>query len=169
MLKAYLKKIILPTLVMVWAFTYYLECLNYKLKSRRMVMIVFFMMLGLYVINGLTDFFETRKEWRKQQAENQSKGAQEEKKQPFSLQRMLSSGTGRMVAIFAVLIAYVLLLEPVGFILTTLACALLVMLIMGERKWFMLVLIPIALSAALYLIFRFGLNIPLPKGILTIL
>ena len=166
MLKAYLKKMALPTAVMVWAFTYYLECLNYKIKSRRMVSIVFFMMLGLHVINGVTDFLEVRRAAKAKGADP----ASAEKTARSSFKELLtSSGVGRMVAIFAILIIYVLLLDPVGFILTTLVCSFLVMLVMGERKWYVLVFMPIALVIILYLVFNLGLRVPLPKGILPIL
>lgn len=167
MLKAFLKKMALPTVVMIWAFTYFMECQNYKLKSRRMVSIVFFMMLGLFVINGITDFLEVRREIKKNGA---IADTQTEKTVKRSFKEiMTSSGVGRMVEIFAILIAYVLLLEPVGFILTTLVSTILVLLVMGERKWYMLVFMPIALVIILYLIFNVGLRVPLPKGILPIL
>ena len=163
MLKAYLKKMILPTVVMVWALTYYLECLNYKLKSRRMVVIVFFMMLGLYIINGITDFFEVRKEVKNKKTE-----AVEEKTGKKSLiERFKNSSVLRMVAIFAILVLYVLVLDTAGFIVTTLICSELVLLVMGERKWYVLVFMPIVLVAALYMIFRFGLKVPLPKGFIS--
>ena len=77
--------------------------------------------------------------------------------------------TASAVAIFAILIIYVLLLDPVGFILTTLVCSFLVMLVMGERKWYVLVFMPIALVIILYLVFNLGLRVPLPKGIFPIL
>lgn len=164
MLKAFSKKMVLPTLVMIWATTYFLECQNYKLKSRRLVSIVFFMMLGLYVINALTDYFEVRKAWRKQPACDRPASPKGNLKE-----FLLSSGIGRMVAIFAVLILYVLCLDRAGFILTTLICSCLIMLVMGERKWYILVFMPIALVVLLYVIFNFGLRVPLPKGFLTIL
>ncbi|MBR5382964.1 MAG: tripartite tricarboxylate transporter TctB family protein [Clostridia bacterium] len=165
MLKAYLKKMILPTVVMVWAFTYYLECLNYKLKSRRMIVIVFFMMLGLYVINGITDFFEVRKEIKNKKAEATETEEKAEKKS--LVERFKKSSVLRMVAIFAILILYVLVLDTAGFIITTLVCSELVLLVMGERKWYVLVFMPIVLVAVLYLIFRFGLKVPLPKGFIN--
>ena len=158
MLKAYLKKMTLPTVIMIWSATYFLECQSYKLKSRRLVSIVFFMMLGLYIINGLTDYLEVRKAYRQ--------GAAATKKAASGLS---SSAVIKMAAIFAVLIVYTLMLDRAGFIITTLIGAGLIMWIMGERKAQLLILIPIILVTLLYVIFNFGLRVPLPKGILGIL
>lgn len=160
MLKAYLKKMILPTVIMGWSLTYFLECQNYKLKSRRLVSIVFFMMLGLYIINGITDYLEVRKAFRATSGEKTKDTASSGRVKP---------AIARMTAVFVVLILYALGLDRIGFILTTLISSGLIMWIMGERKWYLLVIIPIVLVALLYVIFSLGLRVPLPKGIFSTL
>ncbi len=160
MIKAYLKKMILPTVVMAWSTIYYIECLGYSLKSRRLVEMVFFMMLGLYVINGITDYVSMKKEWAKKAAAEDIVKAE---KTTQSFLEMVKAN--KTIVLFATLILYVLVLDFLGFILTTLLCSVIVLLIMGERRIPMLIGMPIFLVATLFLIFNVGLNVPLPTGI----
>lgn len=159
MIAQYLKKMALPTIVMIWATTYFVECQGYGLKSRRLVTIVFFIMLGLYLINGFTDFLEVRRAMNERD-EGQTKSAD------IDWAAIKQGPMMRTISLFVLLAAYVLLLEPLGFILTTPICSSGILLVMGERKPVRLVLIPVVLVIALYVSFKIGLRIPLPVGIL---
>ena len=155
----YMKKMALPTIVMAWATAYFVECQGYGLKSRRLVSIVFFIMLALYVINGITDFLEERRAYNAQETARE--------KAPVIDWAAIRQGPAmRTISLFVILGVYVLVLEPLGFILTTFACSLGILLVMDERKPARLILIPIILVIALYVSFKIGLRIPLPVGIL---
>ena len=161
MIKAYLKKMVLPTVVMAWSTIYFIECLGYSLKSRRLVQMVYFMMLGLYVINGITDYIATKKEWaEKGDAKDNAKA----EKTSTNLIVMLKEN--KTIVLFATLLLYVLALDFIGFIITTLIFTAFVLYVMGERRIPLLVGMPIGLVVLLYLIFKVGLNVPLPTGIL---
>ncbi|HHU01927.1 MAG TPA: tripartite tricarboxylate transporter TctB family protein [Christensenellaceae bacterium] len=154
---------VLSTVVMAWSTIYYIECLGYSLKSRRLVQMVYFMMLGLYVINGITDYIETKKEWAKK---TDSKDSAKSEKTSSSILVMLKEN--KAVLLFATLILYVLALDFLGFILTTFICSFIILFIMGECRIPILVGMPIALVVILILIFKMGLNVPLPAGILGV-
>lgn len=155
----YLKKMVLPTIVMIWATTYYFECQGYSLKSRRLVSIAFFIMLGLYVINGITDYLEVRREYEAQKAEKTAVTAF------VDWTAIRQSPTMRTVALFAILAVYVLVLDILGFILTTFLCSMGILFIMDERRILRLTIIPVLLVIALYVSFKIGLRIPLPVGV----
>lgn len=163
MIKAYLKKMVLSTVVMAWSTMYYIECLGYSLKSRRLIQMVYFMMLGLYIINGITDYIETKKEWSKKA---DSKDSAKSEKTSSDILAMLKEN--KAVLLFATLILYVLGLDFLGFIITTFICCVIILLVMGERRIPMLIGMPIGLVVILFLIFKVGLNVPLPTGILGV-
>lgn len=167
MIKTYVKKIVLPTLVMLWATVYYIECRGYSLKSRRLVQVVFFMMLGLYVINAITDYFVTKKEWRAKF----SAGAVDNDNLKNESRKKIFSQAGkenRTFFLFLLLMMFVLCLNTLGFIIATLVFSAVVLSIMGERRISRLVVLPIVLVITLFLIFNFSLNVPLPIGFLGV-
>lgn len=159
MVRAYAKKMVLPTILMIWATTYYIECQSYNLKSRRLVTWVFFIMLALFIINGITDFLQVRRNWIRKSAE--------EKRSISPDWKALAGGPAKRTAsIFGTLILYVLLLEPIGFVLTTFVGSAVILFEMEERNWLRLLIISALLTAMLYVAFKTGLRIPLPGGLL---
>lgn len=67
--------------------------------------------------------------------------------------------------LIAVMLAYALLMEPLGFLLATAGLALGVALLFGARAWLALVT-GVVTSAALWALFDRLLDLPLPKGFL---
>jgi putative tricarboxylic transport membrane protein len=59
---------------------------------------------------------------------------------------------------------YVVLIPVMGFILTNLAFMVVCMLFLGERGRKVLIILPVMLTAAVYLLFEVWLETPLPKG-----
>ena len=159
MVRAYAKKMALPTVLMIWATAYFIECQGYNLKSRRLVTWVFFIMLALFIINSITDFFEVRRDWV-------AKSAEGNKSFPLDWKALADGPAKRIACIFGILILYVLLLEPVGFVLTTFVGSALILFLMEERSWLRLLIISASLTAVLYVAFKTGLRIPLPGGLL---
>lgn len=73
----------------------------------------------------------------------------------------------RDVAILLLIcIVYILILTPVGFLLSTPACLLTILLFFGIRKAKGLILIPVFVTGAIFLCFEVLMSIELPKGVL---
>ena len=75
-------------------------------------------------------------------------------------------GRLRAAAAFAVLLLYTLLLEPVGFLIATPFAVAALLRIVGGRKAVHAALAGIAFTAAIFVFFRYGVNIVLPEGLL---
>ena len=65
--------------------------------------------------------------------------------------------------IFAV---YCVVLRFGGFILASVIFIPSVMWVLGERKWLRAILVGVIATAAVYALFKFGLRVRLPQGIL---
>ena len=81
-----------------------------------------------------------------------------------SLKSFLGKGLFSLVVSFL----YVLLLDPLGFVLATFLLIFSLLKIMGARKWATPLLISILTVVASYLIFEVWLRINFPKGIFRI-
>lgn len=66
------------------------------------------------------------------------------------------------------LLGYALLLEPLGFILCTLFFMIVLLALVEPQRWFLVLLISTATTAASYLIFQWWLKSQLPTGFLGI-
>ncbi|HZE41445.1 MAG TPA: tripartite tricarboxylate transporter TctB family protein [Stackebrandtia sp.] len=66
------------------------------------------------------------------------------------------------------LVAYVLLLEPVGFLITTFAFYVAAAAILGSRVWWRELVIGAAMSAVIYFSFTYLLELTLPPGVLPL-
>jgi putative tricarboxylic transport membrane protein len=62
----------------------------------------------------------------------------------------------------AATVIYLLLLAYVGFIIATLVYVCVVMYLLGERRWWMLVLTPAAVTLLIFIVFEIGLKVYLP-------
>lgn len=67
----------------------------------------------------------------------------------------------------ALLIAYVLLLEIVGYLLLTPVALIALAGFLGFRRWVLLVVVAVAFTAIVYVGFRYGMKIFLPEGLLA--
>lgn len=78
---------------------------------------------------------------------------------------------GLLRGLFAILdcFVYVLLFKPLGYILSSMLAVFAMMLIFGNRKWWLMVLISVVLPILLYFAFHGLLQTNLPTGILTFL
>ncbi|MPZ89499.1 MAG: hypothetical protein GEU81_15830 [Nitriliruptorales bacterium] len=65
---------------------------------------------------------------------------------------------------FLLLFAYIWAVGPLGFVPSTLLFCVLFMLLVGERRWYALVSLPVALTAGVVLVFTRVLVVPLPRG-----
>ena len=70
-------------------------------------------------------------------------------------------------AVFAVLILFTLVLAEIGYVIASLVLIAVVMMLLGERRLLAVAVTSIALTTAVFVVFRYGFNIVLPEGILA--
>lgn len=71
------------------------------------------------------------------------------------------------IFVLGVMVAYFLVVRPLGFIITNTIAMLAIPYYLGYRKWTVLVVYALATSLVAYYIFRGIFYVPLPKGILN--
>ena len=74
-----------------------------------------------------------------------------------------------VVEMFVVLLAYIALIQPVGFLIPTIVFLFLEFNILTrkeERKWALNAILAVIIGLAIYVLFKYGFNMPLPQGIL---
>ncbi|MFQ5841137.1 MAG: tripartite tricarboxylate transporter TctB family protein [Thermodesulfobacteriota bacterium] len=72
----------------------------------------------------------------------------------------------RVVVTFVILLAYALLLEPLGFVVSSALTAGALTLYLGNRNIFILFLVIIGIPLAIFFIFTRALHVSLPEGLL---
>jgi hypothetical protein len=75
----------------------------------------------------------------------------------------------RVIAFVVISGLYVGLMPFAGFILCNLVFIFVCMRFLGEKKWKLLIIVPVAATAAIYLTFQVWLELSLPQGILDFL
>lgn len=75
-----------------------------------------------------------------------------------------AAGMGRPAAALAALACYVALLPWAGFMATSIAFCAALMWIAGERRWWAIAAGAVGMPLALTLVFRYGFQILLPRG-----
>jgi putative tricarboxylic transport membrane protein len=71
-----------------------------------------------------------------------------------------------LISVLAALLVYIFLLEPVGFLLSTILFLLVIPFVLGFKKKVTTVLVAFLFSSVMYYSFNYLLNITLPQGIL---
>ncbi|MGM9605013.1 MAG: tripartite tricarboxylate transporter TctB family protein, partial [Faecousia sp.] len=74
-----------------------------------------------------------------------------------------------VVEMFVVLLAYIFLMQPVGFLIPTVVFLFLEFNILSrreERKYVLNAILAVVIGVAIYSLFKYGFNMPLPQGIL---
>lgn len=70
-------------------------------------------------------------------------------------------------AIYATLVVFTLVLIDVGYVIASLVLIAVILLLLGERRPLVVVVVSTAVTAGIFLAFRYGFNIVLPEGILA--
>jgi len=73
----------------------------------------------------------------------------------------------RVIALAITLVLFVILLKPLGYIISTTGMLILIIKIFGLRKWRYIILLSIITTAISYYIFEKLMAIPFPPGLLT--
>lgn len=71
----------------------------------------------------------------------------------------------RVSTVMAVTILYASFMNLIGFLIISLISQLLILLILGTRRWVTLITTPLWLTASLYFLFIKIIHIPLPRGV----
>lgn len=77
-------------------------------------------------------------------------------------------GTLKAIWVLAALAGFVLLLEPVGYLLTMVPLLMVTARMNGARRWLTAAMVSILMALACLAVFRYGLNTVLPEGVLGI-
>ena len=72
----------------------------------------------------------------------------------------------RLAGTTAILIAYAVLLETVGYLLLTPVALVALCVFLGFRRWFVMLVTVAGFTALVYVGFRYGMKILLPEGLL---
>ena len=78
--------------------------------------------------------------------------------------RLEGADRARVLWIAALTGAYVVCIERLGFIATTVPYLFGFVLVLGERRWGRLILFAVVVPVVTYLVFDTTLNVPLPRG-----
>jgi hypothetical protein len=74
-----------------------------------------------------------------------------------------------LIAMWAVIIAYLWFMPDVGFPLATFVLLVVFFYLLGETRWFFNLGLALASTVVIYVIFKVGLNVRLPLGVLEFL
>lgn len=159
-MKNFLKKMIIPTIIMGWATVFLLEVLQYPAKNYILIRPVYFVMLAFYLVNAVLDFLSCRKEEKVYIPSGNNDTTTKERIVVVSMK----SDKIKIPLVFAVFLLSALLLNILGFFIVLPLFLFTILRISGVTNWITLVLFSIIITIVLYLIFQVGLSIPLPHG-----
>ena len=71
-----------------------------------------------------------------------------------------------ILSIYVIITGYIFLWDKLGYLLTSTLALFCLMLVMGERKIFRLVVTPAGITVIIYYVFHYFLKVPIPGGIL---
>lgn len=149
-LKELLKKdLIVPLLLLIYCSTYFFEVSSLPNPEQALLLIkpVFIILAIAVVLHVVLQFTLFNK-----------KENNHVREEPFKLKRSV---------IFAVAtLVYILLIDVIGFVVTTFIYSSLLMYLLGEKRLMTLFVIPIVFIIILFMSLEVGLKIPLPKGFL---
>lgn len=74
------------------------------------------------------------------------------------------------IAMFVILFIYIAIMQPVGFLVSTILFLLgefFVLTRKEERKLWVIIVMAVVFGTAIYVLFKYGFSMPLPRGIVT--
>jgi len=140
-----IQKLTVPTLVALWAFTYFLEISKNVTQDQMLIRPVFYLLIFLYVINTVGDIRSWRREEQQDKAPVQPK----------------------LLIFIALVIACLALFSLLGFIITCFLFLLASFWLFHVRSKAYLLGLPLIITALLFIIFKIMLGVALPDGVLA--
>lgn len=89
--------------------------------------------------------------------------------EPLGMQSSEPPVFKRAVWCFLSVVIYTVLLLPIGYLITTPILLVVLMRILGDRRWVATSVAALLLTLVLFVAFRYGVNIVLPEGVLRYL
>jgi hypothetical protein len=149
-------KIFFPCITLAFAIAYRLQVSDLSSKALLFAkpLIYICSVLGIYVT--IKDGVKVRKI------------RHSDKEESRSMERILKGVVSqkKTVMLMIMVLTYLLLLEYIGFIVTSLAFLSITMILLGVRRILLLTAVPLSVVAFVYFLFSRWLLVPLPKGIL---
>jgi len=84
------------------------------------------------------------------------------------LTRNLGGSSEKMLLSFLALVFFIAALDQLGYIITTFLFVLFLLKVVSKKGWWPSIALGILLSLLTYSLFKFGLGVPLPRGIVKI-
>jgi len=82
-----------------------------------------------------------------------------------SLDRSEKRGICRVLLLMGLCVVYSILINLIGFLVTSLAFQVIALVVLGMRRWVPIISVPVLLTAVLYGLFIRVIHSPLPRGI----
>jgi len=146
-----LQKIMIPTIVMIWATFYLFEVMQLHIRNQHLIRPAYFILLALYIFNTYGDV----RKWKKEQAKSVGQTGE-----GFKIPAEMKT-----LAIIAIItVGYLVIMPLTGFTFSTIAYLAVLLLALNVRKMLTLIFFPLALTIFVYVVFRIFLRLPLPGG-----
>ncbi|PTL38103.1 tripartite tricarboxylate transporter TctB family protein [Alkalicoccus saliphilus] len=158
-------RMLLPTAIFIFITLYFLEVqgLNDS-RDRMLITPIYWVMTLMYPII----LFQEWEKWKSVENEkvDESKVENDEQVEVDEGSEVDAPLTKKVLSFMLSIFFYLLLVEQVGFVIITLIFIPTLMWLLGTKNWKLLIIMPITVTALLYLLFVTWLGIPLPEGIL---
>lgn len=161
-----IKKLFIPTVILIWAVFYYIEILGKKASAGYFIKPVFWIMALLYAVIAAKEY----KVWSDESKAIKDDGskADDNTADDKAATAKMDPELMRMMVCVGSAAAYLITMPFLGFIIAT------VLLLFGMFCWLKApnkmgaLLLAVLITAGMYILFRFGLKVPLYKGFLGI-
>lgn len=156
----FMHRIIVATLILLFIIVYYFDISSLKnSQDKLLVNPIIWIVILLYPIIIWQEWREKKKNEAVQQEDVTEKEIDEDDE--------TSARLSKKVLLFMIFtLAYLILLNYVGFIVSTIIYMPALMSVLGTKSKKILIILPIATTVILYILFNNLLGIPLPEGVL---
>lgn len=157
------KKLLIPTIIFAWAVCYYIEVLGKKASAGYFIKPVFWIMAVLYIVIAAKD---TRVWWKEEKEITDHSEKPEQDADNGKAAKMKDAEMARMMVCVGSAAVYLAVMPSLGFIVAT------IILLFGLFCWLKApnrvgaLVLAVLVTAGMYMLFKFGLKVPLYAGIL---
>ncbi|MBT9778211.1 hypothetical protein GPL15_17050 [Clostridium sp. MCC353] len=157
------KKLLIPTIIFIWAVCYYIEVLGKKASAGYFIKPVFWIMAVLYVVIAAKD---TKAWWEEGKAIAARSKKEDQGAKNDDTGKVKDVELGQMMVCVGSAALYLAVMPYVGFIIAT------ILLLFGLFCWLKApnrvgaLVLAVLVTAGMYMLFKFGLKVPLYAGIL---
>lgn len=157
-----IKKLITPTIMMLWALYYFVEIQGKQASAGLFIRPVFWVMLALYVLILWMDV----RDWKEQRTQGKTDLSEEEKQALEARAKEKRADLYRTAICIAGALAYVILFPVLGFFISTTLFLFIMFCWLKAPNKIAALILAATVAAGMYLLFKVGLKVPLPTGFL---